>query len=270
MKFCFTISSAQTLIALIFLKMPEKLTGITNFFNTKRKTEMRWCEECRREINLGSGGDSNWKAHLSSSAHLQNLKPEVSSRLTSYFSKAPPRGDNAPPLPAPQQLPSIISYNVDDLTYLDDKEDDKFEVRNSSMGSVSEPANSSQAQSPLSGACNCLTRLKNTISMLPDTLPTADIENPLARYVFPRPMAPDDDPATEIRQHLSWLFTPESTPSDLKRLLARGPHGLDSFLSYLCNCHIKWKTPLNTLDFAINKLISVILQRCVLLLCYTL
>ena len=59
------------------------------------------------------------------------------------------------------------------------------------------------------------------------------------KYVFPRPMAPNDDTACAIHEHLSWVFKPESMPADLSLLLARGDHSLNGFLSYLCNCHLK-------------------------------
>ena len=114
-------------------------------------------------------------------------------------------------------------------------------------------------------SCNCITRLSNCISMLPASTPMADLYNPLAKYIFPRPMASYEDPVFVISNHLSYVFKKESTPADLAQCIARGPHGLDGFLHYLKGCHLKWHIPLSCFDFAVDKLVSAILLQFVLI-----
>ena len=261
----FFISSPICALRIKFwARMPDRVNGIANLFKSKHKKDVWWCNDCRKEVNLGSGCDGNWEIHIESSSHLSRIKPQQSSWLTAYFTSQP-QWQIPPPPPKPLNLPSSKpdsnAHWASNPISLGAEDSDIELVSISSTPSDLCRYTGSPSVPDLSQPCNCLSRLQNSISMLPDTTPLADIDNPLARYVFPRPMADYKDPTFVICNHLSYFFKPDSTPAGLAQCIARGSHGLNSFLFYLHNCHLKWNFPLLHFDFVVDKLISAILLR---------
>ena len=71
----------------------------------------RYCPECKIDVGLSFAGEINWKAHITSSAHIENVKKAAaipSKTLLSYFNKKA----TSSPLEAPRSSSTLGPFRL--------------------------------------------------------------------------------------------------------------------------------------------------------------
>ncbi|KAG1810373.1 uncharacterized protein HD556DRAFT_48100 [Suillus plorans] len=196
----------------------------------------RNCTSCNQDVNIGLGGEANWKAHTESLEHRKNTSAVQNNRmLTSFFqpksvsmqsvavagpAKAwqPVTGTGEAQIaklsaaPASKQLPSCNDNVID------------IEAR--------ELANTS---APCGYGLQLIQDLRNLAKGLAPSIPVGASDELLSRFGGdPRQEVEEDqDPWEMVNQALDNALGYEKTPEDLARCMRRGSLGIDGLCNWL-------------------------------------
>lgn len=168
--------------------------------------------ECGAWVDFGHGGQANLATHLIGKRHLSKMKEKEAKKsnrvLTDFFSSTAKKNiTSTVPIP----LPVMKITSNDSLIHSD-------------------------------SSAHIIKRFRESIALLPPTVPLATPEHPLGQF-FSRPQVdPSSGDQWEVVDPiLNRLIGVDISPDEMKKLICVGPYGLDAFCNWLdtyisCKC----------------------------------
>ncbi|KAL6299445.1 hypothetical protein BKA93DRAFT_829917 [Sparassis latifolia] len=211
----------------------------------------RFCDVCNKDVNVGTGGQANWDAHVGSKNHVKAAAQALSSgrerKITTFFSK---------PVQPPSHVPGpskISLYNnftqrnlhstssdICDLTL--DSEDStavslKPSLHPAALHATSALSRDSVPSSSSTSSTMLISVLRTTIKSLPVTVAIGQLHEPLACFAID-PVLPVNNDEYEsawqfVDQVLNRVIGFGASDSDIAQLISRGPLGMDGLCRWI-------------------------------------
>ncbi|KAI0058140.1 hypothetical protein BV25DRAFT_1862304, partial [Artomyces pyxidatus] len=186
-------------------------------------SSVRFCDACRVDVRIGTGGEANWSAHVLSKAHIRNAKPAQKTTLNAFFSKtsAPSPSLSSIPTAKPLHIPSLLP-NVTVLAA-------------SASSHVSPPPPRAVVTRP--AVSPLIQQLRAAVRALPDSVAVACPDDSIYWFAQGPSLDPsDDDPWEAIDRSLNALLGWGADTSEIAAKIRRGPYGLEGLCNYFDIC----------------------------------
>lgn len=160
--------------------------------------------ECGAWVNFGDGGQANLATHLKGKRHATKMKEKedlaTNRVLTDFFSyTTKQKVGGAIPAPLPIANNALFDFTI-----------------------------------PSDPSASIMTRLRQSITRLPPTVPKATPEHPLARFFsLPQVNPSSGDQWEVVNPILNRLIGVDIGMTEMKTLICVGPYGLDALCNWL-------------------------------------
>ena len=225
-------------------------------FDTNSK---RFCDVCRIEVSIGTGGESNWTNHTKSGAHTCAQVALQKNKVSNYFSKAPQAAQPPTPLSSVVQ-PARLSSSA-------------FSAITPHVGLQAGTSNTSstfmigrdQDGEGADLAGSLIDRLRVAIRMLPITVLVGtedDVLGQFARAPFVDPSEYDD--AWEmVDKTLNGAIGYGMSIAAVSAIIRRGRFGMDGLCDWLETCILEYGINPNLLEGKVQRLLDAMSLLCV-------
>ncbi len=195
----------------------------------------RYCPECKRNVRVAFGGETNWTSHLQSHEHIKNLAPSQSNFITSFFSKKSGSSSSkityeknsdasltAPPLLLPRPIlpqPSASILVPDSQSNLDRAPPEQVQISDPAIALVA--------------------KIRSMAAALLGNVPLAVPGDKMAMFAT-NPRAEMDASGAEawemVHDTLNADFGYGVTAESIHGIIRRGPLGIDGFCTWIEQC----------------------------------
>ncbi|PBK88629.1 hypothetical protein ARMGADRAFT_1065534 [Armillaria gallica] len=195
----------------------------------------RYCPECKRDVRVAFGGETNWTSHLQSREHIKNSAPSQSNFITSFFSKKSHSSSSkimyeknsdaslsAPPLLLQRPIlpqPSASILVPDSQSNLDRAPPEQVQISDPAIALVA--------------------KIRSMAAALPGNVPLGVPGDKMAMFAT-NPRAEMDASSAGawemVHDVLNADFGYGATVESIRGIIRRGPLGIDGFYTWIEQC----------------------------------
>lgn len=245
--------------------MQIKLTRSDLMEHGKDSDDYRWCEACKKHIDIKNGGEANWTKHEASKAHKANVPTLAIRKITNFFTTKPPPMD----VSAPPSIQKSISSGTKDTTVSGTSRERSIVTPEEVTDlTVEEPADDSESGADMVELATKATqkkfkRLTRLSELLPSSIPVAteaDLLAALSKDPSIGVAVQEGQPAYDVFEDklnkvLHSVFQGKTT-AELSMLIRRGSLGLNAFQKWVEICVQKLYLPITLFDAHIERLVD--------------
>ena len=239
------------------IKFISLLQKTPSEFNAESK---RYCDVCKTDVKIGTGGEANWKRHTESNAHVKraNELAAAAKRPLSTFFGAASASSSREQLTAPRPSSNLSGNTALFSAHaeaLPGAKGNQEVINVDSLPGTSHTA----ASTPTAGL---LASISLVASRLPTAVPLATSTDVLAQFHGdPAQQIEDGDDAWEtIDRTLNRVIGYGQTMEDIAAIIRRGPFGIDGFIGWLRSCITTLKIDEALLENKVQRVIDAMVS----------